>query len=240
MSRGPRGSRGIQLAAPRPATETSAVISEVGIVPVIRTDSADTAARVAETLVEAGVGIVEVTMTVPDALGVIAAVARRFGRRIVLGAGTVTNAATARAAIDAGAEFLVSPCLVPEVIAAARAARVAVLPGALTPTEVFSAHQAGADFVKVFPAQNVGGPAYVRALKAPFPTIPLVPTGGVNLQTVGDFFKAGAAAVGVGGELVLKDAIKKADYAAIGALAVKFLEAIRDARQAGPRTKVEG
>jgi 2-dehydro-3-deoxyphosphogluconate aldolase/(4S)-4-hydroxy-2-oxoglutarate aldolase len=237
-----RGSRGIQIAAPRPSTETSAVISEVGIVPVIRTDSADTAARVAETLVEAGVGIVEVTMTVPDALGVIAAVARRFGRRIVLGAGTVTSAATARAAIEAGAEFLVSPCLVPEVIAAARAARVAVLPGALTPTEVFSAAQAGADFVKVFPAQNVGGPAYVRALKAPFPTIPLVPTGGVNLQTVGEFFKAGAAAVGVGGELVLKDAIKKGDYAAIGALAVKFLEAIKAARRGDPgsRTKVEG
>jgi len=218
------------IATPRPRQDTIAMLREIGIIPVIRADSAETAIRISETLVEAGLGVIELTMTVPDALGAIASVAARFGHRIVLGAGTVTDAATARQALDAGAEFLVTPCLVPEVISAARAASVAVLPGALTPTEVFGAFQAGADLVKVFPAQSVGGPEYIKALKGPFPAIPLVPTGGVNLQTIGAFLKAGAAAVGVGGELISREALKKGDYATIAALAQKFLQAVRDAR----------
>jgi 2-dehydro-3-deoxyphosphogluconate aldolase/(4S)-4-hydroxy-2-oxoglutarate aldolase len=218
------------IATPRSRQETVAGLREIGIIPVIRADSTETAARIVDTLVEAGLGVIELTMTVPDALGVIASVAGRFGRRIVLGAGTVTDADTARRVVEAGAEFIVTPCLIPEVVAVARAASVAMLPGALSPTEVFTAFQAGADLVKVFPAQSVGGPEYIKALKGPFPAIPLVPTGGVTLQTIGAFLKAGAAAVGVGGELISRDALKKGDYATIAGLAEKFLQAVKAAR----------
>jgi 2-dehydro-3-deoxyphosphogluconate aldolase/(4S)-4-hydroxy-2-oxoglutarate aldolase len=133
--------------------------------------------------------------------------------------------------MDAGAEFIVSPSLVPEVIVAARAANVAVLPGALTPTEILQAVQWGADLVKVFPAQVIGGASYIRALRGPFPNIGLVPTGGVNLQNLGDFIRAGAAAVGVGGELVQKESIARGDYADIGLLARQYVDAIASARR---------
>jgi 2-dehydro-3-deoxyphosphogluconate aldolase/(4S)-4-hydroxy-2-oxoglutarate aldolase len=149
---------------------------------------------------------------------------------VLVGAGTVTDAETARRAVDAGAEFIVSPCLVPEVIEAAQRADVAVLPGALTPGEVFAAFRHGADMVKVFPAQSVGGAAYIRALRGPFPDIPLVPTGGVTLANLAEMFKAGAAAVGVGTELISQDALARRDYAAIGARAKQFIAAVRKAR----------
>jgi 2-dehydro-3-deoxyphosphogluconate aldolase / (4S)-4-hydroxy-2-oxoglutarate aldolase len=207
-----------------------ATLREVGIIPVIRADSAGAAVAVVETLMEAGLTVAEITMTVPDAIEAIASVSKRFGGKVLVGAGTVTDAETVRRALDAGAEFIVSPCLVPDVIAAARRADVAVLPGALTPTEVFEAFRQGGDMVKVFPAQNVGGAAYVRALRGPFPQIPLVPTGGVTLDHVGEMFKAGAAAVGVGSEMISKDALARHDYAAIGALASRFLEAVSQAR----------
>ncbi|MBI1872664.1 MAG: 2-dehydro-3-deoxyphosphogluconate aldolase [Acidobacteria bacterium] len=126
--------------------------------------------------------------------------------------------------------MIVSPCLVAEVVAAAHAASVAVLPGALSPTEIFTAFQTGADLVKVFPAQSMGGPDYIKALRGPFPAIPLVPTGGVNLQTIGAFLKAGAAAVGVGGDLIPLSALKTGDYATIAGLAARFLQAVKDAR----------
>jgi 2-dehydro-3-deoxyphosphogluconate aldolase/(4S)-4-hydroxy-2-oxoglutarate aldolase len=218
-------------AAARARTETVATLRDVGIIPVIRADSAAVAIRVVEALVDAGLGIAEITMTVPDALGAMAQVAQRFAGRVLLGAGTVTDAETVRRAVDAGAEFIVSPCVVPAVIAAAGSAGVAVIPGALTPTEVFDATRVGADLVKIFPAQSVGGAAYVRALRGPFPNIPFVPTGGVNLQTVGDFIRAGSAAVGVGTELVSREAVARGDYAAIGALATQFIEAVRAARR---------
>jgi 2-dehydro-3-deoxyphosphogluconate aldolase/(4S)-4-hydroxy-2-oxoglutarate aldolase len=169
-------------------------------------------------------------MTVPGAIDAIAAVSKRFADKVLVGAGTVTDAETAKRAADAGAEFVVTPCLVPEVIDAVRNAGVAVLPGGLTPTEIFAAFSAGADMVKVFPAQNVGGAAYLRALRGPFPDIPLVPTGGVTLDNIRAMFDAGAAAVGVGSELISKEALARRDYAAIGALAAKFLEASRTAR----------
>ena len=207
-----------------------ATLREVGIIPVIRADSAGAAVAVVETLMEAGLTVAEITMTVPDAIEVIASVSKRFGDKVLVGAGTVTDAETVRRALDAGAEFIVSPCLVPDVIAAARRADVAVLPGALTPTEVFEAFRQGGDMVKVFPAQNVGGAAYLRALRGPFPEIPLVPTGGVTLDNVGEMFKAGAAAVGVGSEMISKDALARHDYAAIGAIATRFLVAVRQAR----------
>ena len=169
---------------------------------MIRADSGDAALAVVETLLGAGLAVAEITMTVPGAIEVISSVTKRFGDRVLVGAGTVTDAPTAQRAIDAGATFVVTPCLVSAVIDAARRADVAVIPGALTPTEVFEAHRQGGDMVKVFPAQSVGGAAYLRGLRGPFPKIPLVPTGGVTLDTVRDLFDAGAAAVGVGGELI--------------------------------------
>ena len=206
------------------------MIAEVGIIPVIRAPSADAAVAVVEALLQAGLTVAEITMTVPNAIDAIAAVAKRFARHVLVGAGTVTDAKTARRAIDAGADFIVTPCLVPDVIDTARRADVAVLPGALTPTEVFEAFRLGGDMVKVFPAQNVGGAAYLRALRGPFPDIPLVPTGGVTLENIREMFDAGAAAVGVGSELVSKDALARRDYAAIGALASQFLAAAGKAR----------
>ena len=208
-----------------------ATIRDVGIIPVIRAPSADIALRVVETLFEAGLPVTEITMAVPGALEVIATVTRRFGREMLVAAGTVTDAETVRRVIDAGAEMVVSPCLIPEVIAASRAAGVAVMAGALTPTEVFEAASAGADLVKIFPAESVGGPRYIRALRAPFPTIPLVPTGGVSLETVGDFLRAGSAAVGVGAELVPRAALERGHYDAIGSLAKQFVHAVRAARE---------
>lgn len=179
---------------------------------------------------EAGLTVAEITMTVPRAIEAIASVSKRFGDKVLIGAGTVTNAEAVRRALDAGAEFIVSPCLVPEVVETARRSDVAVLPGALTPTEVFDAFRQGGDMVKIFPAQNVGGAAYLRALRGPFPEIPLVPTGGVTLENVGEMFKAGAVAVGVGSEMISRDALARRDYAVIGALASRFLEAISKAR----------
>ncbi len=205
-------------------------LRDIGIIPVIRAASADAALAVVEVLAEAGLTVAEVTMTVPSAIAVIASVARRFGEKVLIGAGTVTDAETAKRAVDAGAEFIVTPCLVPEVIDAARRADVVVLPGALTPTEVFEAFRKGAAMVKVFPVQNVGGATYLRALRGPFPEIPLVPTGGVTFDNVRDMFEAGAAAVGVGGEMISRDALARRDYAAIGALAARFLAAVRTAR----------
>jgi 2-dehydro-3-deoxyphosphogluconate aldolase / (4S)-4-hydroxy-2-oxoglutarate aldolase len=205
-------------------------LREVGIIPVIRAPSAEAAVAVVEALLEAGLSVAEITMTVPNAIDAIASVTKRFAGKVLVGAGTVTDAETARLAIDAGASFIVSPCLVPDVVDAAHHADIAVLPGALTPTEVFEAFRLGGDMVKVFPAQGVGGAAYLRALRGPFPDIPLVPTGGVTLENIGEMFKAGAAAVGVGTELISKDALARHDYAAIGALAAQFLAAARQAR----------
>jgi 2-dehydro-3-deoxyphosphogluconate aldolase/(4S)-4-hydroxy-2-oxoglutarate aldolase len=202
-------------------------LREIGIIPIIRASSADAVMPVAEALLQAGLPVVEITLTVPNAIDAIGAVAKRFSGKLLVGAGTVTDAEAVRRAVDAGAEFIVSPCLVPAVIEAAHRAGVAVLPGALTPTEVFEAFRSGGDMVKVFPAQSVGGAAYLRALRGPFPDIPLVPTGGVTLDNVGEMFKAGAAAVGVGAELVSQDALARRDYAAIGALAKQFVAAGR-------------
>ena len=206
------------------------MLREVGIIPVIRAPSADAAVAVVESLLQAGLKVAEITMTVPDAIDAINAVAKRFPGELLVGAGTVTDPQTARQAIDAGASFIVSPCLVPEVIDAGHGADVAVLPGALTPGEVFNASRLGGDMVKVFPVQSVGGADYLRALRGPFPDIPLVPTGGVTLENIAEMFKAGAAAVGVGTELISKDALARRDYAAVTALATKFLAAAQHAR----------
>jgi 2-dehydro-3-deoxyphosphogluconate aldolase/(4S)-4-hydroxy-2-oxoglutarate aldolase len=205
-----------------------------GLVPVIRADSADLAVRVTDALVEGGIRTIEITMTVPDALLAIRSVASRFGGDILLGAGTVTDRTMAIGALEAGAEFLVCPCLVPEVIASAQELGAAVLPGAMTPTEVFSAWRLGGDIVKIFPASHAGGAGYLKALKGPFPQIDLLPTGGVNLETIAGFIDAGAVAVGVGGELVLKSAIATGSFDRITALARQFVDALERARAAHP------
>lgn len=216
--------------AQRTKEEVLAGLRAGGIVPVIRAGSAEVAIRVADALVAGGIRTLEITMTVPDAISAIRAVAERLGSSVLLGAGTVTSRELAERSIEAGAEFLITPCVVPDVIATAAERGVAVLPGAMTPTEIFTAWSAGGDIVKVFPASHVGGAAYIKALRAPFPQIPLCPTGGVNLETIGDFFRAGATAVGVGGELVSKSAIDAGDYGRITALARQYLDALKAAR----------
>jgi 2-dehydro-3-deoxyphosphogluconate aldolase/(4S)-4-hydroxy-2-oxoglutarate aldolase len=226
----------------RPAAETVALLRDVGLIPVIRCDSADVAVQVTDALCEAGLRVVEITMTVPNAMDAIARVARRTSgggsaHHALVGAGTVTEARDVQRAVDAGAEFIVSPCLVPEVVAAAKAASVAVMPGALTPTEILAAHRMGADLVKVFPAQAVGGASYIRALRGPFPDIPLVPTGGVDLNNVGDFIRAGATAVGVGSELVSRDALAREDWTGIAVRAREFMAAIAAARSEPKRAE---
>jgi 2-dehydro-3-deoxyphosphogluconate aldolase / (4S)-4-hydroxy-2-oxoglutarate aldolase len=218
------------MASRRPKQQVLAVLREGGIVPVIRADSADTALRIVDALIAGGIRTLEITMTVPDAIGAIKAVAERFGSSVLLGAGTVTSRALAEGSLDAGAEFLVTPCVIAEVIAVAKERDVAVLPGAMTPTEVFTAWSSGGDIIKIFPASNVGGASYLKALKGPLPQIPLCPTGGVNLQTIGEFVKAGASAVGVGGELVSKAAIDAGDYAKITELAKQYVAALANAR----------
>ena len=220
------------MASRRQKQEVLAALRDGGIVPVIRADSADTALRIVDALVSGGIRTLEITMTVPDAIGAIKAVSDRFGSSVLLGAGTVTSRALAEGSLDAGAEFLVTPCVVPDVIAVAKERGVAVLPGAMTPTEVFTAWSSGGDIIKIFPASNVGGASYLKALKGPFPQIPLCPTGGVNLQTIGEFVKAGASAVGVGGELVSKAAIDAGDYGKITELARQYVAALAAARGA--------
>ena len=210
--------------------QSVARLREIGIIPIIRAASADVVVPIAEALLDAGLPIVEVTMTVPNAIDAIGTLAKRFAAKMLVGAGTVTDAETARRAAQAGARFIVTPCLVPEVIEAAHGADVAVLPGALTPSEVFEAARLGGDLVKVFPVDSVGGAAYLRALRGPFPHIPLVPTGGVTLENVEELFQAGAAAVGVGSELIPREALARRDYAAIATLAKRFLAAVAKAR----------
>jgi len=214
--------------------KTVATLREVGIIPIIRAASADVAVAVVEAILRAGIGVAEITMTVPNALDAMATVAKRFAGKVLLGAGTVTDAETARRAVDAGAQFVVTPCLVPDVIEAAHQADVAVLPGALTPGEIFEAFRLGGDLIKIFPIQSLGGAAYLRALRGPFPHIPLVPTGGVTLDNIEEMFQARAAAVGVGNQMIPKEALARRDYAEISSLARQFLHAAREAR--APKT----
>jgi len=205
-------------------------IRDVGVVPVIRAESADEAARAIDAIRAGGVSVLEITMTVPGAVSLIAEVARRVGEDAVVGAGTVLDAETARACILAGARFVVSPALNLDTIACCRRYGVAIMPGALTPTEVVAAWQAGADFVKIFPAGAVGGASYIKALKAPLPQIDLCPTGGVSLETAADFIKAGASALGVGADLVDLKALRAGQAATITDKAKRFVEIVKAAR----------
>jgi 2-dehydro-3-deoxyphosphogluconate aldolase / (4S)-4-hydroxy-2-oxoglutarate aldolase len=206
-------------------------IRDTGVIPVVRATNADEAMRAIDAIREGGISVLEITMTVPGAIGVIEQVSARFGNDALVGAGTVLDAETAKACISSGAQFVVSPSLNPETIACCRELGVTVMPGALTPTEVVQAWNAGADFVKVFPAGAVGGPSYLKALKAPFPQIELVPTGGVSLKTAADFIRAGAAALGVGADLVDIKAIREGQASLITERAKQFVEIVREARK---------
>jgi 2-dehydro-3-deoxyphosphogluconate aldolase / (4S)-4-hydroxy-2-oxoglutarate aldolase len=210
--------------------ESLALIREVGVVPIVRAPSPEDALRAAEAIIEGNIGITEITMTVPNALRVLEKVAEKFGDRVLLGAGTILDPETCRAALLAGAEFIVTPALNLHVIEVARRYSKPCIPGALTPTEIVTAWQAGADMVKIFPCGPVGGPQYLKALKGPFPQIEFVPTGGVNLETTPEFIKAGAAAVAVGGELVDLKALREGRLDVISANARKYVEAVRAAR----------
>jgi 2-dehydro-3-deoxyphosphogluconate aldolase/(4S)-4-hydroxy-2-oxoglutarate aldolase len=211
-------------------TDVIQTIKDVGVIPVVRATSADEAMRAIDAIREGGIPVLEITMTVPGAVKLIEEVAKRYGKDALVGAGTVLDPETATACISSGARFVVSPALNLETIACCRRLAVAVMPGALTPTEVVQAWNAGADFVKVFPAGAVGGPSYLKALKAPLPQIELVPTGGVSLKTAGDFIRAGAAALGVGADLVDINAIREGQSALITERAKQFIEIVREAR----------
>ena len=204
-------------------------IEEIGVIPALRMFSAEDARFAADAVAGAGIPIVEVTMTVPGALEVITDLVRH-NPDFIVGAGTIFDLDTARRCLEAGASFLTSTGLDLAVVEFAVAKGVVVLPGALTPTEVMTAWRAGADFVKIFPCAQVGGPAYIKALKAPFRHVPLIAAGGVNQQTAGDFIRAGAVALGIGKDLIPQESIKRRQPHRIQELAHRYLTMVRTAR----------
>lgn len=200
-----------------------------GILAVIRANSSEQLMGAAEALYEGGVIGLEVTMTTPDALQVIHDVAKRFGKKVLVGVGTVLDVETARAAILAGSEFVVTPVTRPDVIKLCNRYGVPIAAGAYTPTEALTAHESGADFVKIFPADQLG-PQYIKNILAPLPQLRIIPTGGVNLSTVDSFIKAGCVALGAGSSLVSKDVLKNQDWKQLTETAAAFVEAIKKAR----------
>lgn len=209
--------------------DVKALIKSIGILPSVRVASQELARYAAETVYTSGIPIVEITMTVPGGIEVVRDLATRFPD-LAVGAGTILDEQTARRCIEAGARFLTSPGFVPEVVACARQAEIVVLPGALTPTEIIAAWKAGSDFVKIFPTVHVGGSQYVRSLKVPLPQIDLIATGGVNQVNASEFILAGATAIGVGSELLPKEALHFRQEDRIRELAGRFLAMVKDAR----------
>jgi 2-dehydro-3-deoxyphosphogluconate aldolase / (4S)-4-hydroxy-2-oxoglutarate aldolase len=211
---------------------TAEILERVGLVPVLRAKSIAQAHAVVEAMIAGGVTVVEVTMTVPNAVHLLKELKKEHGTKILLGSGTVTTAKEAEDTIAAGAEFVVSPSLHPEVIAATKAAGKLSIPGALTPTEVITAHRAGADYVKIFPCSAMGGASYLKSLLAPFPHLKLIPTGGVTLKTAEEFIRAGARALGVGSDLVNLAAIDEGKPEIITEAAREYLKVLSKARVA--------
>jgi 2-dehydro-3-deoxyphosphogluconate aldolase/(4S)-4-hydroxy-2-oxoglutarate aldolase len=207
-------------------------IGEVGIIPVIRATTVVEATRAVEAISAGGIPVFEITMTVPNAISVIREVVQQHGGSALIGAGTVTSAEQAESCMRAGAEFLVSPGLSVAVLSVARACAKLAIPGALTPTELMSAHDQGARLVKIFPCGNVGGPKYLRSLKAPFPTASLIPTGGVNAANAAEFIAAGAFALGVGADLVDVEALRQGNLQKITLAAQELVHAVNSARAA--------
>jgi 2-dehydro-3-deoxyphosphogluconate aldolase/(4S)-4-hydroxy-2-oxoglutarate aldolase len=205
-------------------------IIEIGVVPIIRTKTAESAIKAIEAVYRGGIRAAEITMTVPGAIKALEQLADQFGDKMILGAGTVLDPETCRACILAGAQFIVTPALKHSTIELSRRYSKPIFPGALTPTEVLTAWEAGADAVKIFPASAMGGAKYIKALKGPLPQIDMVPTGGVNLETAADFLKAGASAVAVGSELIDDKTIQEGKYEVFEERARQYLEVIRKAR----------
>lgn len=205
-------------------------IKSIGIIPVVRASSGEEALAAVEAIKAGGLSVLEITMTVPGAIGIIEQIAKRYGDEVLVGAGTVLSAETAKDCLAAGAQFVVSPALNLETIAFCRDAGCAIMPGALTPTEVVTAWSAGADMVKVFPCGAMGGASYIKSLKAPLPQIELVPTGGVSLTTAASFIEAGSAAIGVGADLVDIKAIRAGQSERITETTRAYIEAVRNAR----------
>jgi len=205
-------------------------IGEVGIVPVVRASSLDEANRAVEAICAGGIPVVEITMTVPNAITVIRELVQRRGSEVLIGAGTVTNAEQAESCVRAGAQFLVSPGFAASVLSVGRVHDRLVVPGALTPTELMNAQEHGARLVKIFPCGNVGGPKYIKSLKAPFPHAQLIPTGGVNAANAAEFIAAGAFALGVGADLVDATALKEGNLEKITAVARELVSAVASAR----------
>jgi 2-dehydro-3-deoxyphosphogluconate aldolase / (4S)-4-hydroxy-2-oxoglutarate aldolase len=207
-------------------------IKEIAVVPIVRTSNAEMAVSAVEAVYEGGIPCVEITMTVEGAVKALEAVADRYGDRILLGAGTVLDPETARICMLAGAQFFVTPSLNIKTIETCKRYSKPIFPGALTPTEILTAWEAGADGVKVFPCSAMGGAKYIKAIKAPFPQIELVPTGGVNLETIQEFLQAGSSAVGVGGELVDAKSCSERNYRAITERARRYRDAVDSVRNA--------
>ncbi len=207
-----------------------AQIRSVGLIPILRTPSPDDALMMAEILVEAGLSNLEIPLTVPGAIEVIRELADRYRGRLLVGAGTVLDPASAEACVAAGATFIISPGLNVDTVTACRKMGIATFPGSLTPTEIIAAWRAGADMVKVFPVSAVGGAPYLKAIKAPLPQIELVPTGGVSVETAATFIQAGASALGVGGDLVDVAALREGRGHVIAARARAYLSAVQLAR----------
>jgi 2-dehydro-3-deoxyphosphogluconate aldolase / (4S)-4-hydroxy-2-oxoglutarate aldolase len=222
------------------STQVRQRILDVGIIPVIRCSSAREAFFAVEAVTAGGIPIAELTMTVPGAIDVIAELVRKLGEDVIIGAGTVLDAQTAQRCIDAGAQFIVSPGFDLETVKLAKSLGTLVMAGALTPTEVIAAWKAGSDFVKIFPCGNVGGAKYIKALKGPLPQVPMIPTGGVNLATAADFIRAGAAALGIGSELVSSTALQSGDSLEITRTARRYLAAIGEVQRPVPATTLAG
>ncbi|MEO6391613.1 MAG: bifunctional 4-hydroxy-2-oxoglutarate aldolase/2-dehydro-3-deoxy-phosphogluconate aldolase [Pyrinomonadaceae bacterium] len=215
-------------------------VAAIGVVPVVRASSPQEARQLIDAIRAGGISILEITMTVPGAIKLIEQVADAMGDEVVVGAGTVLDAETASACISAGAVFVVSPALNIKTIELCRSKSVAIFPGALTPTEIVTAWSAGADLVKVFPCGSMGGAKYLRSLKAPFPQIELIPTGGVSLATAKDFIEAGAYALGVGADLADTKAIRAGQPEKVTEAARSYVEVVRSAREAMARESVAG
>lgn len=209
--------------------EVLAKIRQVGIMPGIRTSSAEDGRFAADAIAQGGIPVVEITMTVPGAIDVISDMARN-SPNVIVGAGTVLELETARQCLDAGASFLTSPGLDLKIVEFAVKENVLVIAGAMTPTEVITAWQAGSELVKVFPCAPIGGPAYIKALKGPFPQVPMIAAGGINQETAADFILAGAAAIGIGGRLIPKAAVEQRQPERISELARRFLRIVQTAR----------
>lgn len=207
-------------------------VLDLGLVAIIRAPSGEQLVEVSEALLSGGIDVIEVTFTVPGILDILKEVRSKLGHRILLGAGTVLDTESARAAILAGAEFLVTPTVNVDVITLCRRYGKLCMAGAFTPTEILAAWQAGADIVKVFPAE-IGGPAYLKAIHGPLPQVRLLPTGGVNLETLNSFVQAGACAVGLGSALVEKSALETRDMDRIATMARAYVNAMRTARGQG-------